>query len=110
MPASSQPQYFTPIHWTYHARRRSRTRGIPDAAIEAALDFGLMRSVRGADTFLLGWRQVDFYLERHGIDLSRWVGVEVICARDGRVVTVYRNRNPHALRAKGRRRRQPPAA
>jgi hypothetical protein len=69
-----------------------------------------MRSIRGADTYLLGWRQVEFYLERYGIDLSRWVGVEVICARNGCIVTVYRNRNPHALGARGRHRRQPPAA
>ncbi len=87
---------------TRHAEQRSRTRGIPTEAIEAALNYGQFRSTRGADVYTVGWRQVRFHAER-GIDLSRWEGVEVVCARDGRVLTVYRNKNPHALRDRSAR-------
>lgn len=82
---------------TFHARRRARLRGISEAAIDAALDYGQYRALRGADVFTIGWRDVRYWAER-GIDLSRWLGVEVVCARCGDVLTVYRNRNPRALR------------
>jgi len=82
---------------TVHARRRSRVRGISTEAIEAVLDYGRHRTIRGADVFTLGWRDLRFHA-RNGIDLSRWEGVEVVCAHDGRVLTVYRNKNPRALR------------
>jgi hypothetical protein len=89
---------------TQHAAHRSRTRGIPAEAIDAALTYGRFRAIRGADVYTIGWRQVRFYADRD-VDLSRWEGVEVVCAHDGRVLTVYRNKNPHALRDYGTRRR-----
>jgi len=82
---------------TNHARRRSRQRGIPTDAIDAAIDYGQYRAIRGADIYTLGWRQVRFHRER-GLDLSSWEGTEVVCSHDGRILTVYRNKNPHALR------------
>jgi hypothetical protein len=92
---------------TRHARDRARVRGIAIDAVDAAIDYGQHRSTRGADVYTLGWRQVDFH-RRHGLDLSRWAGVEVVCARDGSVMTVYRNVNDRAMgggrRAEGRRR------
>ncbi len=88
---------------TLHATDRSRTRGIPTAAIDAVMEFGKHRAIRGADIYTLGWRELRFYA-RAGIDLSRWEGVEVVCAHDGHVLTVYRNQNPHALRDRAARR------
>lgn len=88
---------------TNHAKTRCRTRGIPAQAIEAALTYGQHRGIRGADIYTLGWRQVRFYAAR-GIDLSRWDGIEVVCAHHGQVLTVYRNKNPHALRDRTARR------
>ena len=82
---------------TVHARRRSRARGIPTDAIEAVLEYGRHRAIRGADVFTLGWREVRFHARR-GIELSPWEGVEVVCAHDGQILTVYRNKNPRALR------------
>lgn len=82
---------------TVHARQRSRARGIPTDAIEAVLEYGRHRAIRGADVFTLGWREVRFHARR-GIELSRWEGVEVVCAHDGQILTVYRNKNPRALR------------
>lgn len=87
---------------TLHAVDRSRTRGIPTMAIKATIEFGKFRAVRGADVYILGWREVRFHAAR-GIDLSRWEGIEVVCARNGRVLTVYRNKNPRALRDRSAR-------
>jgi hypothetical protein len=82
---------------TQHATDRSKTRGIPLEAIEAALDYGKQRAIRGAEVFTIGWREVRFFAQR-GIDLARWEGTEVVCAHDGHILTVYRNKNPRALR------------
>ena len=81
---------------TRHAAERARNRGIPIDAVDAAIDYGQHRSIRGADIYTLGWRQVRFHARR-GLDLSRWTGIEVVCARNGAVLTVYRNENPRAL-------------
>ena len=90
---------------TRHAVHRSRSRGIPAKAIHAALDYGKHRAIRGADIYTIGWREVRYFSQR-GIDLSRWEGVEVVCAHDGRVLTVYRNKNPWALRDRAARSRR----
>ena len=89
---------------TLHAINRSRTRGIRDAGIEKVLEFGKHRAIRGADFYTIGWREVRLYAER-GFDLSRWVGIEVVCARDGQILTVYRNKNRWAFRDRLTRRR-----
>ena len=91
----------SPTILTHHARSRSRTRGISQEGIAAALDYGRFRSDRGADIYTLGWREVDYYAHL-GIDLSRWTGIEVVCARSGEVITVYRNRSLGGLRRPGR--------
>ena len=85
---------------TGHARRRLRQRAIRLTAVEAVIDFGRQRSVRGAEVFMIGWRDVRFYSE-HGLDLSRFEGIEVVCSQDGAVLTVYRNENKKALRNRG---------
>ncbi len=82
---------------THHAVKRSRARGIRMNAIQAALAFGKHRAIRGADIYTLGWREVRRQA-RYGVDLSRWEGVEVVCAHGGQILTVYRNKNPRALR------------
>lgn len=89
---------------TIHAVRRARSRSIPEEGIVAALAFGKHRAVRGADVFTLGWREVREG-ERLGLDLSRWESIEVVCGHDGAVITVYRNKNPKALRDRECRRR-----
>ena len=89
---------------TLHATDRSRTRGIPTDAIDAVIEFGKHRAIRGADVYTLGWREVRFYGQA-GIDLSRWEGIEVVCAHDGQILTVYRNKNPRAFRDREGRRR-----
>jgi hypothetical protein len=88
---------------TLHATNRSRTRGIPTEAIRAAIEFGKHRAVRGADIYTLGWREIRLHMQA-GIDLSRWEGIEVVCAHDGQILTVYRNKNPRAFRDRAARR------
>lgn len=88
---------------TLHATDRSRARGISTEAIDAVIAFGKHRAIRGADVYTLGWREVRFHA-RAGIDLSRWEGIEVVCAHDEQVLTVYRNKNPHAHRDRAARR------
>ena len=85
--------------FTKHAVDRCRNRAISEEAVEAAQMFGLHRAKSGADVYTIGWRQIAFYAQ-FGIDLSRWDGVEVVCAHNGLVLTVYRNRNPHAMRSR----------
>jgi hypothetical protein len=87
---------------TRHATDRCRHRGISAEAVEAALMFGKHRAMRGADIYTLGWREVRFCAEQ-GIDLSRWQDIEVVCSHDGQVLTVYRNKKPHALRDRAAR-------
>lgn len=85
---------------TRHARERLRQRAIRLTAVEAVIDFGHQRSVRGAEIYMIGWRDVRFYSEC-GLDLSRFEGIEVVCSHDGAVLTVYRNENKKALRNRG---------
>jgi hypothetical protein len=82
---------------TRHAVNRCQKRGITPAAVLAALEYGHHRAIRGADVYLIGWREVRFFFAR-GVDLARWEGVEVVCAHDGRVLTAYRNKHMRAMR------------
>ncbi len=85
---------------TGHARQRLRQRAIRLTAVEAVIDFGQRRLVRGAEIYMIGWRDVRYYREC-GLDLSRFEGIEVVCSHDGAVLTVYRNENKKALRNRG---------
>jgi hypothetical protein len=91
---------------TLHAVDRCRSRGIPTEAIGTVIELGKHRAIRGADVYTLGWREVRFSAQ-HGIDLSRWEGIEVVCAHEGRVLTVYRNKHPRAFRDREARHPRP---
>jgi hypothetical protein len=95
-PARRKPMSTTPS-LTRHAFERSQSRSISTAVIEAALTYGRCRNGGEAEIYTIGWREVRYWAER-GVDLSRVEGVEVVCAHDGRVITVYRNRKPAAIR------------
>lgn len=90
----------SPTKLTRHARQRLRKRRIRLSAVEAVIDFGQRRSIRGAEVYVIGWRDVRFHLQC-GIDLSRFEGIQVVCSHDGSVLTVYRNENRKALRDRG---------
>ncbi len=84
-------------HLTRHARCRMERRAISAAAIEAALDFGRIVHTRGAVVHAIGRNEIARFADL-GTDLSDFDGVQVVCALDGSVVTVYRNRNFRGLR------------
>ncbi|MGE3540004.1 MAG: DUF4258 domain-containing protein [Candidatus Tectimicrobiota bacterium] len=90
---------------TYHAQRRMHTRGLSHDAVAAALTFGRRIRTRGAEVHVIGRKEVKQYLQ-YGIDLSPFAGVQIICASDGAILTVYRNQNFRQLRPRTRLRRR----
>lgn len=84
--------------YTTHALQRCRNRAIRKEAVEAVLEFGRFRYGRGAEIFTLRRRDVQRWAA-WGYELSRFVGIEVVCGYDGRVVTAYRKRNVRSIGA-----------
>lgn len=72
-------------------------RGINQAAVEAALDFGREIFTRGAIVYAIGRREIERF-DDEGIDLAEYDGIQVVCSHDGSVLTAYRNRNFRYLR------------
>lgn len=89
---------------TEHAAERMSTRGLSSSAVTAAIAYGRVVHVRGADIIAIGRREVEWY-SREGIDLSRYEGIQVVCSPEGVILTVYRNRNFRGLRPRSSRRR-----
>lgn len=90
---------------TNHARERMARRGLRFEAILAALAYGRMVSVRGANIFAIGRKEVAYYAEQ-GIDLSAYDGVQVVTTQNT-VLTVYRNRSFNGLRDRRTYQRHP---
>ena len=83
---------------TRHARLRTSARRFGVAAIEAALAYGRIVHVRGAEIHVIGRKEV-FRYRRHGVDLREYEGVQVVCRPGtGFILTAYRNRNFRGLR------------
>ncbi len=78
----------TTLALTRHAIERCCTRHIPVPVVEAAIAFGRERSTRIARIYTLRW--VDIRDSRRP-ELIPWEGTEVVCSREGDVITVYRN-------------------
>jgi len=78
-----------------NARRLSRE------TVAQTLQYGREIHVRGAVIFAIGRKEVE-HAKRFGVDLTRGEGVQVICSRDGGVMTVYRNRDFRSLRPRRR--------
>lgn len=85
------------VPFTAHALQRCRHRSIHEEAVEAVLEFGRHRFNRGAEIFTLRWKDVVRWAAL-GYELSRFAGIEVVCGRDGRIVTVYRKRTTRSGR------------
>lgn len=83
---------------TTHAIRRMHARSLSRCVVQDVIEYGRHRFVRGALVFVVGEREVKKLASR-GIDLRPCEGVHVICSLDGRVMTVYRNRDLRGLRA-----------
>ena len=89
---------------TEHGRIRMDARRIGTTPVEMALLFGREKHVRGATFFAIGRREVNWF-GLNGVDLRRFEGIQVICAEDNVVVTVYRNQDLSNLRSRRPRRR-----
>jgi hypothetical protein len=74
-----------------HAQRRAKDRSIPQAIIDAILDFGESRSAgQGAESYQLsrkGWKRFAAYLGHEAKHFERYRKVYVVVAPDGDVIT-----------------------
>ncbi len=82
---------------THHANARMISRSISEEAILAAITFGKEVFTRGAVVYALGKKEVKKAYHEAG-DLSRFMGVQVVCSHRGVVITAYRNRNFRGLK------------
>ena len=85
---------------TQHATERMATRGVRADAVDAALSFGRVVCIRGADIYAIGRKEVALYA-REGIDLTAYEGIQVVVTSGDHILTVYRNRSFNGLRARG---------
>lgn len=92
--------------FTNHAMERMATRGLRADAIDAALAYGRVVYVRGAEIYAVGRKEIARYAEE-GIDLSAYDGVQVVVTAEGAILTVYRNRSFNGLRDRRTNRRRP---
>lgn len=75
---------------TGHAQRRIGARGIPTDTVEAALRFDRVSHVRGAETHVIGRKEVARY-GRLDINLQGYEGIHAVCTNDQAILTVYRD-------------------
>ncbi len=92
------------MHLTQHARIRMDARSIPKRAVEMVLDHGRRVFIRGAELAVIGRKEI-VWAKMQGLDLRDYNGIHVVCAEDGTVLTVYRNRALPSLRPRRNGRR-----
>jgi hypothetical protein len=96
-----------PLHsrlLTRHAHRRMAARSLSREAVTAVLAFGRSIHTRGAEIHVIGRKEVVYY-QSQGIDLTPFEGIQLVCSRDGTILTMYRNRDLRRLRPQRRARR-----
>jgi hypothetical protein len=89
---------------TRHAWERMGGRGVSPDAIGMVLNYGRAAHTRGATIYVVGRKEVRRY-RQDGIDLAALEGLQVVCADNGAILTVYRNRDLRGLRPRSRRTR-----
>jgi hypothetical protein len=77
---------------TDHAWQRMTSRGISTGDVAVVLEYGRTVHARGAEISVIGRKEVEEY-SKAGINLSPYVGIHVLCSRQGSVLTTYRNRD-----------------
>lgn len=87
---------------TEHAQRRMDMRGFSLSEVNLVLTYGRKVHIRGAVIYAVGRKEIS-QCAAVGIDLSGLDGLQVVCANDGTVITVYRNSDFRGLRPKRRR-------
>jgi hypothetical protein len=89
---------------TLHAQQRMAARSFSPEAVTAVLAFGRSIHTRGAEIRVIGRKEVAQYRSQ-GVDLRAFEGVQLVCASDGVIITMYRNRDFRRLRPHRRSRR-----
>ncbi len=79
-----------------HARKRMNQRRLSRAGIELVQEYGRVVYARGAQFCFIGRKEVEAYADR--TDLTGAEGIHLLIARDGTILTVYRNRGFHPSR------------
>lgn len=74
---------------TDHALIRAAQRGVSLKEIDSVIAHGHRIHCRGADHYIMRWREVEMHARR-GRDLKALEGYRVVCAPTGEVLTVYR--------------------
>ncbi len=92
VPSDALAEISAELLFTKHALQRQGARRISERAVLAALYYGRAIPARRGVIYAIGKREVALQV-RQGVDLSPFEGIHVVCARDGAVVTVYRNRD-----------------
>jgi hypothetical protein len=97
----------TPLHrrlLTHHAHKRMAARRVSSETVTAVLAFGRSIHARGAEIHVIGRKEIAQY-RLQGIDLTPFEGIQLVCGRDGTIITMYRNRDLRRLRPHKRSRR-----
>ena len=102
LPSSTVTVEINSKHVTRHAAIRMQQRAIPVRAVDAALIYGRQIQAKGVIFCVIGRKEVKRYAALD-VDLSAIEGLQVLVDSDGTVVTAYRNRDLHAIRATPRR-------
>lgn len=97
MHAFSRSSKGSSLSLTRHVLRQMQRRAIPATALDAVLDYGRVVYTRGAAIHAIGRNEIARWAVA-GIDLAAYEGIQVVCTRDGTVLTTYRNRNFRRLR------------
>mgnify|MGYP003593857412 CR=1 FL=1 len=77
-----------------HAYQRMHARRISCRLVDLTIAYGRVSHVRGATLYAVGEKEIG-NARKQGIDLQTCNGLHVTCAKDGTVITVYRN---HSLK------------
>ena len=80
-----------------HALSRMETRGLSEAAVAAVVTYGRFACRSDIGIYVIGRMEVAWYKSKR-IDLAAYEGIQVVCSLEGKVITVYRNRNLRGLR------------
>lgn len=86
---------------TLHAWERMGARGFSSEKINKVLSFGRVIHTRGAAIYAIGRKEINHY-ENQGINLNGLNGVQVVCTKDGSIMTMYRNRDFRSLKPRSR--------
>ena len=80
-----------------HVKRRMQQRGITQKMISLTEQYGRVRYAKGAHHYIVGRKEVA-RAAAEGRDLRSCYGLHLLPSPQGRIITVYRNRNKVSVR------------